>query len=111
MKEIYRSENYDPEKHCTMDTHFTPTFDSTDHLYFASDCCKEPAEILLVKRNDAYANTPTLWITMQCPKCGKSGIRKIYLEYKVSKNLRMQYPTRTKLLTVKRRDKEAPNAS
>jgi len=95
--EVYRNKKYDPEKHFAVSVGFTPTFDPADHLHFASDCCKRPAIILLVRRNDAYANTPTIWFTLQCPKCGECGIRKIYLE--LPGNLRMLYPTKAEMLS------------
>jgi len=59
---------------------FIPAFDSTDHLAFACKTCKEIAEVLLVKRDDSYAKTPTVYFYLRCPKCGSQGYRKIYLE-------------------------------
>jgi hypothetical protein len=77
---IYQSEKYDPEKHCGLNGHFVPVFDSTDHLHFSCRKCREIAIMLRVWRGDSYANTPTIYFLMQCPKCTHVGWRKIYLE-------------------------------
>jgi hypothetical protein len=60
--------------------YFIPVFDSTDHFHFACQDCREIAEVIMVKRHDCYANTPTLYFYLHCPKCGKEDSRKIYLE-------------------------------
>ncbi|MCD6421799.1 hypothetical protein J7L13_00415 [bacterium] len=59
---------------------FIPVFDCTDHFHWACPKCKEIAKVLLVERNDSYANTPTIYFYLECPKCGGRGFRKIYLE-------------------------------
>jgi hypothetical protein len=59
---------------------FTPVFDSTDHFHFACTKCKEIAEVIMVRRHDSYASTPSIYFYLRCPKCGHEGLRKIYLE-------------------------------
>lgn len=96
MKLVYQSKKYDPEKHCGLATRFIPVFDTTDHLHFACDRCREIAIMLQVKRDDSYANTPTIYFLMLCPKCGNCGIRKIYLE-DAGKHY-LSFPSDTELL-------------
>ena len=59
---------------------FIPVFDDTDHFHFACSRCREIACVVMVERRDYYANTPTIYFYLKCPKCGAEGQRKIYLE-------------------------------
>lgn len=70
---------------------FTPIFDSTDHLQFACSKCAEVATVILVRRDDTYANEPTVYFHLRCAKCSAMGQRKIYLEDQRGKF--MQIPT------------------
>jgi hypothetical protein len=64
--------------------HFLPTFDSTDHLSFACEKCKTIADVLAIVFNPNYSRPPNprfaLFFYLECPKCGASGQRKIYLD-------------------------------
>ena len=73
------------------DGDFIPIFDTTDHFHFACRDCQKLVEILMVRRHDAYADTPTIYFYMRCPKCGKEGQMKTYLEEDEGHFLR--YPT------------------
>lgn len=59
---------------------FVPVFDSTDHFHWACEKCKVLARVIMVKRDDTYAERPTIYFYLKCPKCGKEGQRKIYLD-------------------------------
>ena len=64
----------DPESCLIGGDRFVPTFDDTDHLQFACANCFSIADILaVVKRGDE------IYFWLGCPKCGKTGQRKIYL--------------------------------
>jgi len=75
---------------------FVPVFDSTDHFHFACQYCREIADILLVERDDSYAQTPTLYFHTECPKCKARGFRKIYLTDTGKHYMRL--PIRTEML-------------
>lgn len=97
MKVIYKNKKFDPENQSYgTSMAITPVFDSTDHMHFACGQCKEITTTLLVYRDDSYANTPTIYFLMRCPKCGKCGIRKIYLE-DCGKHF-MVFPSKVELL-------------
>ena len=59
---------------------FIPVFDRSDHFHFACAKCREIVDVLMVERDDGYADTPTVYFYLRCPKCGSQGFRKIYLE-------------------------------
>jgi hypothetical protein len=61
---------------------FIPSWDSTDHFKFVCRDCKNPADVLRVwfynnKKRDVKN---ILYFYLGCPKCGNTGIRKIYLD-------------------------------
>ena len=65
----------------TQGEHFIPTWDSTDHLAFKCDTCKTPADVIAVQFLPHYDSSGSvLYFRLGCPKCGKTGQRKIYLE-------------------------------
>lgn len=76
--------------------YFVPVFDNTDHFHFACGKCEEIAEVIMVRRYDKYARTPTIYFYLRCPKCRNEGQRKIYLEDRGKHFL--QISTQTKLL-------------
>ena len=76
-KVIYKKKREHPG---FKDGSFVPVFDQTDHFHFVCVKCHEVADVLWVERNDGYANTPTIYFILRCPKCGAQGFRKIYLE-------------------------------
>jgi len=75
------------------DGDFIPVFDSTDHFHFACSRCKEIACVVMVRRHDSYADTPTIYFYLKCPKCGAEGQRKIYLENE--KGMFLLFPVRS----------------
>ena len=50
----------------------------------------------MVRRYDAYADTPTIYFYLRCPKCKMEGQRKIYLED--SGKHFLQFPVKTEYL-------------
>lgn len=65
----------------THGEHFTPAWDSTDHMTFKCDACKTVADVLAVQFVPHYDIAGSvLYFRLGCPKCGKTGQRKIYLE-------------------------------
>jgi len=77
-------------------SNIVPVFDSTDHFAWACTKCKEIAQVKLVKRDDSYAQEPTLYFFLVCPKCETTTQKKIYLEDTDKSYLQM--PTATELL-------------
>lgn len=59
---------------------FDVKHDCTDHFWFTCEKCGDRAEVKRVFRDDNYANTPTIYFYLKCPRCGITGQRKIYLE-------------------------------
>jgi len=72
----------DPKSYLIGNGRFVPTFDDTDHLQFACANCFSIADILAVIRKG-----DVIYFWLGCPKCGKTGQRKIYL----SKGLRRAF--------------------
>ena len=67
---------------------FTPTWDETDHFNFACRCgtIAEVVEVFYMPKDDSIR------FLLECPDCGNTGQRKIYLPYELK---RMAFCQRT----------------
>ncbi len=66
----------------TGSSNFIPTWDSTDHFHFCCQNCECIANVLKVDYTQPPKNLEgiyTIYIFLQCPKCGTTGQRKIHL--------------------------------
>ena len=74
---------------------FNPIYDGTDHFEFECPACHSVADVLNVEmRNYRRKNSFDLYFFIECPKCKRSGQRKIYLD----RNQKFEYdcePRRT----------------